>query len=160
VWELSQGNLSDDDGENPMCLEMITNIVPVEITPEGNRAAIANVDRAVAITAHGTHVTEEVTIWLWNLNEKEEEVDTNQYVTHVDCDGHSLPVTSIAFSSDGTRMASSSFDRSVRIWDLFSGKCEAVLEGHEHYALKAQFSTDGKALVSRSYHEFRLWNIG
>ena len=45
-------------------------------------------------------------------------------------EGHSLRVTSVAFSHDSTRLASASWDRTVKIWDASSGACLQTLEGH------------------------------
>ena len=42
--------------------------------------------------------------------------------------GHSEGVTSVAYSSDGTQLASGSMDKTVRIWDVASGECRATLE--------------------------------
>ena len=169
-----EGNDMEEEEENPKCFEMITNIVPVEITPNGSHAAIASVDRSVSITTHGSHILEEIAIWLWDLidessyecnddgddnNDNNGSTKKKKYVSHVDCDDHDLPLTSISFSKDGQKMTSSSFDGSICIWNLYNGTCEKVLKGHDHHALRSEFSSDGKALVSRSYHEFRIWNL-
>jgi WD40 repeat protein len=45
-------------------------------------------------------------------------------------EGHSGPVSSVAFSHDSTRLASASGDSTVKIWDASSGACLQTLEGH------------------------------
>jgi WD40 repeat protein len=45
-------------------------------------------------------------------------------------EGHSGPVSSVAFSHDSTRLASASGDSTVNIWDASSGACLQTLEGH------------------------------
>ena len=42
--------------------------------------------------------------------------------------GHTYAVNSVAYSSDGTQLASGSDDTTVRIWDVASGECRATLE--------------------------------
>ena len=42
--------------------------------------------------------------------------------------GHTEIVISVAYSSDGTQLASGSGDNTVRIWDVASGECRATLD--------------------------------
>src|SRR4029450_10944177 len=44
--------------------------------------------------------------------------------------GHTHAVWSVAFSLDGKRLASSSRDHSLRVWDAASGKERLILKGH------------------------------
>ncbi len=44
--------------------------------------------------------------------------------------GHQDWVKSVAVSPDGSWAVSGSFDTTLKIWDLNSGKCQATLEGH------------------------------
>jgi WD40 repeat protein len=43
---------------------------------------------------------------------------------------HTNSVWSVAFSFDGKQLASCSFDQTVRIWDISTGECSQVLQGH------------------------------
>ena len=45
-------------------------------------------------------------------------------------EGHTGAVTSVYFSADGKYVVSGSGDRTVRIWDVESGKQLKKLEGH------------------------------
>jgi WD40 repeat protein len=34
-------------------------------------------------------------------------------------DAHSEPITSVAFSPDGTKIVSGSYDKTIKVWDMF-----------------------------------------
>lgn len=80
--------------------------------------------------------------------------------THATLVGHEDGVQSAAFSPDGTRIATSSLDNTVRIWDSASGRQLHVLRGHRNGVLSASFSPDGTLLLSLSAdNTARLWNV-
>jgi WD40 repeat protein len=64
--------------------------------------------------------------------------------------GHSQAVWGCAFAPDGTRLASASFDNTLRLWDPVSGECLSVLRGHEGGVSGCAFAPDGTRLVSAS----------
>jgi WD40 repeat protein len=64
-------------------------------------------------------------------------------------EGHPGLVHALAFSPDGSRLASGSGDRLVRLWDARTGALLAALEGHKDSVKAVAFSPDGKTLVSR-----------
>jgi WD40 repeat protein/serine/threonine protein kinase len=62
--------------------------------------------------------------------------------------GHQDFVYALAFNPDGTRLASASADRSVRLWNTMSGAECKVLHGHTNTVLTVTFSPDGKRILS------------
>ena len=74
--------------------------------------------------------------------------------------GHSAHVSSVSFSSDSQRLASSSYDRTIRIWDPKIGIELRRLEGHNDWVFLVSFSPIGRVLASVSYDKtIRIWNI-
>lgn len=64
--------------------------------------------------------------------------------------GHSLDVTSVSFSPDGSILASASGDNTVHLWDVTTGKLLLTLTDHRESVNTCVFSQDGKTLVSAS----------
>ncbi|KAF5371921.1 hypothetical protein D9757_011498 [Collybiopsis confluens] len=70
------------------------------------------------------------------------------------------PVYSVAFSPDGTRIASGSHDGTVRIWDATTGiQVGESLQGHDYPVTSVAFSPDGTRIVSGSADKtVRIWD--
>jgi eukaryotic-like serine/threonine-protein kinase len=73
--------------------------------------------------------------------------------------GHGGPLTSALYSPDGSRIVTSSDDRTLRVWDA-EGKLLRVLEGHTDEAWMLDFSRDGERLLSTGKDgTLRLWDV-
>jgi cytochrome c len=74
-------------------------------------------------------------------------------------EGHAAPIVSLAVSPDGARLASGSWDHSVRVWSLGDG-AQQVLEGHAQNVNGVAFTPDERSLVSVGYdRELRIWPL-
>jgi WD40 repeat protein/energy-coupling factor transporter ATP-binding protein EcfA2 len=78
-------------------------------------------------------------------------------------DGHESAVTSVAWSPDGKRVASSSTDNTVQVWDASTGEEQLVIELPEgitgnvwNFALSVVWSPDGEQLLTLSGDRYLL----
>ena len=74
--------------------------------------------------------------------------------------GHSDIVYSVAFSADGKRIVSGCRDKTIRIWDVETGKELQKYEGHSYSVISVAFSADEKRIFSGSEDKtVRIWNV-
>jgi len=74
--------------------------------------------------------------------------------------GHTSWVNMVAFSPTGSVMASTSNDKTIRLWDTSRMRQIGILNGHTAEVNTVAFSPDGKLLASSSKdNSVRLWNI-
>jgi eukaryotic-like serine/threonine-protein kinase len=74
--------------------------------------------------------------------------------------GHADSVLAVAFSSDGSRVASGSADSTVKVWDRQSQSEVFTLRGHATAVKAVAFSPDGRQLASGSADgRLRIWDV-
>ena len=78
--------------------------------------------------------------------------------------GHTESVMSVAFSPNGQILASASVDKTIKFWDVATGKEQAALQGTQAVSFVA-FSPDGRMLasaggdISNAPGELKVWDI-
>ncbi|MCL5875413.1 MAG: WD40 repeat domain-containing protein, partial [Candidatus Dependentiae bacterium] len=74
--------------------------------------------------------------------------------------GHADPIESVAWSPDGTKIASGSGDYTVRIWDANNGNELRTLTGHTNEVFSVAWSPDGTKIASGSWDQtIRIWDV-
>ena len=75
--------------------------------------------------------------------------------------GHTGWVRAVAWSPDGTHLATGGDDRTVRIWNTATTTTTTTLTGHTNWVQAVTWSPDGTHLATASTdHTIRIWNIG
>jgi WD40 repeat protein/type II secretory pathway predicted ATPase ExeA len=86
------------------------------------------------------------------------DAETGEPVTRLS--GHCGDVTVVAFSADGSRLATASDDRTATLWDVATGHLVFSLQGHQGAVTGVAFSPDGTRLVTASEDRTAaLWDV-
>jgi len=95
------------------------------------------------------------TLIQWTLTKAQD----NYGHAHRRLTGHSHFVSDLVLSSDAQFALSSSWDGSLRLWDLATGVSTRRFEGHKKDVLSVAFSADNRQIVSASRDRtIKLWN--
>jgi WD40 repeat protein/serine/threonine protein kinase len=73
--------------------------------------------------------------------------------------GHTDRVRTIAYSPDGQRLVTASYDGTARVWDASTGRQLLVLRGHTAQVISAAFSPDGHSIATAAFDgTARIWD--
>lgn len=126
-----------------------------EVATGKNIATLENPSqvRAVAFSPYGHHAAaasiEHVNLWHTGTWQNIAALDVRQ-------------VTSIAFSPDGTRLATGGTlpEQTIRLWDVETVNLVAEFSGHKSQVESLAFSPDGRLLASGSFDStILLWDV-
>jgi WD40 repeat protein len=85
------------------------------------------------------------------------DVDRGQVVGELE--GHNGWIRSLAWSNDGSMIATAATDRTIKLWDVDTLDLLYTLEGHTDMVSDVAFSSDNRMLVSTSRDgSVRLWD--
>jgi WD40 repeat protein len=74
--------------------------------------------------------------------------------------GHSGIVTGVAVTPDGKRAVSASADKTLKVWDLETGRVLRTLQGHSDSVPGVAVTPDGQRAVSASHDKtLKVWNL-
>ncbi len=69
-------------------------------------------------------------------------------------------VNTVAYSPDGSMLATGSYDNTIKIWDTWNGTVVRTLKGHTLEVNAVSFSPDGKSLASGSSDKtVKIWDL-
>ncbi|XP_019745970.1 sperm-associated antigen 16 protein [Hippocampus comes] len=75
-------------------------------------------------------------------------------------EGHSDWLSSCSFHPEGTKLATTSGDTTVKLWDLFCGRCVLTFSGHSQPTWGCSFHSCGHFLASCSSDKTaKLWDL-
>lgn len=145
--EIRLWNLTTRKTLDTLLLNQGDEVTKIAFGPRGRTLASAS------CSASGdTFFCEKPEVRLWGLG-------VDEPLRHV-LRGHIDRIESLAFSPDGSILATGSWDDTVILWDVTSGNpLGAPLRGHQDNVMGLAFSPDGKVLASSSHASDRGPNI-
>ncbi|KAJ2224995.1 hypothetical protein GGF40_002415 [Coemansia sp. RSA 1286] len=86
--------------------------------------------------------------------------EAKQFKCYAELDGHEGAIYTAQYSPTGERIASASFDKTVRIWDVGEQKPLAVLSGHQQSVFDVAWCFDGLKVASAGFDRKCIeWDI-
>lgn len=116
----------------------------VAFSPDGKTLASGGYNK------YKTPEGQATTIYLWNPN-------TGELIGKLT--GHSKRVDSLAFSRDGHVLASHSYDRTIKLWNLEAKQPIYTITTESDGCKTIAITPDGKNLISTGEDSIKIWNL-
>jgi WD40 repeat protein len=171
--EAGRAIIVDRSGKEVAVLQEIADdvgVLDVQFSPDGRLLATASLS-----TGRPNPLAQRVKIWDWKSGETLTEISVSAEGMAFDPSGETIAIAhggqagiwdvesgkklgtfsghedtlwDVAYSPDGSLLATGGFDNTVRVWDVESGVQRLVLRGHDLVVGRLAFSPDGSKLVS------------
>jgi WD40 repeat protein len=131
----------------------------VAFSPDGRSIATASYDRSIKIWLYPSAPLRVQPLGEWDLT-KIPDFSKKSGICVYTLVGHQQPVSSIAFSPDGRQLVSSSFDKTIKVWDTKNGKCLKTLLGHHNRIWTVAFHPNGRTIASGGDdNHTKIWDL-
>lgn len=121
--------------------------------------------KGVCITADGKKVvsaSDDMTLKVWDI-ETGSEIRRKSTYSGLACSWfykHTNGVTGVAVTTDGKKAVSSSWDKTLKVWDMETGEEIKTLTGHSDGVMGVCITPDGKKAVSASNDgTLKVWDL-
>ena len=163
LWDVGTGNVLAIEGHTEQ-------VHSISLSPDGKRLARASSDgvelldaataetilmidrgnvQKVSLSPDGSILATESHLW---------DVESGEIIANLEPD---IFGGTVAFSADGTTLASTRQSGDIWLWDVASGSLARTLSGHSALVFWLSFSADGATLASGSRWDgtIRLWDV-